>query len=229
MHTRFFRLMNSEPQATGGGNPDPAPTTEPATEPTANQEPTPSPDLTGDRYRKDMLKYKDENAKLRQQLDDFKVRGHKEKEDWKAVAEHHEQKAKEYESKFTGLQGALLNDKKIQSLTTEAVKQGINPASLPDLELLDFEELQVETTSNGKILVSGQDRAIAKLKTLRPHWFNNAVPSVNPSSPNVGNRPTGAVTIADLNAAEAQWKKSQSDSDKKAYFELIRKYKTQTS
>lgn len=189
--------------------------------------PAPPIDEGNDRIKKDMLKYKQERDQLQKTIEDMKLKGHKEKEDWKTVAEHHEQKAKDYETKFTGLQSALINEKKIAALTIEAQKQGLNPASLPDLELLDFDEVSVETTSTGKILVSGQDRAIAKLKTLRPHWFSTNVPSVNPSTPNVGRMNSGLVTVADLNAAETQYSKTKSDSDKKAYFDLIMKYKTQ--
>ena len=191
------------------------------------QNPNPQGDEVPDRIKRDMLKYKEERDRLAQQVEDMKLKGHKEKEDWKTVAEHHEAKAKEYEQKFSGLQSALVNEKKVAALSAEAVKQGINPASLPDLELLDFDEVSVETTSTGKILVTGQDRAIAKLKTLRPHWFTSQVPSVNPSTPNVGVPNSGIVTVADLNAAEAQYKKTKSESDKKAYYEMIQKYKSQ--
>lgn len=208
--------------------PNPAPQ-DPNVDPNASVNPNPVPpnDDVADRIKKDMLKYKDEAAQLRAQVEDMKLRGHKEKEDWKTVAEHHEQKAKEYEQKFNGLKDGLINEKKISALVIEAQKQGINPASLPDLELLDFEEVSVETTSTGKILVTGQDRAIAKLKTLRPHWFSNSVPSVNPSTPNVRTPSSDVVTVADLNNAEANWKKTKSESDKKIYFELIQKYKSQ--
>lgn len=192
-----------------------------------NPNPQPTGDEVPDRIKRDMLKYKEERDRLAQQVEEMKLKGHKEKEDWKTVAEHHEQKAKEYEQKFSGLQSALVNEKKVAALSAEAVKQGINPASLPDLELLDFDEVSVETTSTGKILVTGQDRAIAKLKTLRPHWFSSQVPSVNPSTPNVGVPNSGIVTVADLNAAEAQYKKTKSESDKKAYYEMIQKYKSQ--
>lgn len=189
--------------------------------------PQPPIDDGGDRIKKDMLKYKDEAAQLRKQIDDLKLNGHKEKEDWKTVAEHHEQKSKEYQQKFEGLKDGLVHEKKISALIIEAQKQGITPASLPDLELLDFDEVSVETTSTGKILVSGQDRAIAKLKTLRPHWFSTSVPNVNPSTPNVGTPNSGIVTMADLNAAEAQYKKTKTEADKKNYYEIIQKYKTQ--
>lgn len=195
-----------------------------------SQNPPPAPpaeDMVSDRIKKDMLKYKQERDALQAQIDDLKLKSHKEKDDWKTVAEHHEQKAKDYETKFSGLQSALMTEKKIAALTIEAQKHGINPASLPDLELLDFDELSVETTSTGKILVSGADRAVAKLKTLRPHWFSQSVPSVNPATPNVSAPRSGLVTVADLNAAADKYQKSKSESDKVAYFDLIKKYKAQ--
>jgi hypothetical protein len=180
-----------------------------------------------DRVSKDMHDYKKKNADLQKQIDDMKVQGHKAKEDYKALAEHHEQRASQFESELTGLKSGLISSKKTEALTTEAVKHGINPASIPDLELLDFDELTVETTSNGKILVSGADRAVARLKTLRPHWFTKVVPSVNPLSPDTRGPVSGTVTIADLNKAEDQWKKTKSDADKKAYFDLIQRFKSQ--
>jgi len=195
-------------------------------DPNLVQNPAPIDD-GGDRIKRDMLKYKDENAQLKASIEDMKLKGHKEKEDWKTVAEHHEIKAKEFETKFNGLKDGLVREKKISALIIEAQKQGITPASLPDLELLDFDEVQVETTSTGKILVSGQDRAIAKLKTMRPHWFSTNVPSVNSTTPNVGTPNSNVVTIADLNAAEAQYKKTKSEADKKNYYEIIHKYKAQ--
>lgn len=192
-----------------------------------NPNPAPQDDGASDRIKKDMLKYKQERDALIAENESLKLKTHKEKEDWKTVAEVHEAKAKDYEQKFTGLQSALINKEKISALNIEAQKQGINPTSIPDLELLDFPDVHVETTSNGKILVSGAQVAIAKLKTLRPHWFTTQVPSVNPSTPNVRTASNGNITLADINAAETQYKKTKSDSDKKAYYEIIQKYKSQ--
>ncbi len=202
------------PPATPDPNATPAPAIPPA-------------EPENDRVKRDMLKYKNENEQLRQENESLKVKTHKEKEDWKGLAEHHEAKSKEFETKYVGLQGSLVNEKKYSALKSEAIKQGMNPASLPDLELLDFEEVTIETTSTGKILVSGQDRAIAKLKVIRPHWFSNTVPSVNPSTPTTFLPNNEVVTLADLNAAEAQYNKTKSDSDKKKYSEMIQKYKAQ--
>lgn len=198
--------------------------------PEANQ-PENEPQLVSkeayDSVKSDMVKYKEEMRKMQARLDDLKVNTHKEKEDWKTVAQLHEEKAKDLEAKYSGLKDSLLREKKNAALMTEAQKHGINPASIPDLELLDFDEIVVETTSTGKILVSGQDRAIQRLKTLRPHWFTKSVPSVNPSTPEAGRPQSGMVSVADINAAETQWRKTKSDLDKQTYFDLIMKYKTQ--
>lgn len=192
-----------------------------------NTSETAPPIVDADVVRRENERLKEENQKFLSDMEQMKLKGHREKEDWKSVAEHHEQKAKDYETKYEGLKKGLINEKKTHALVVEAQKHGINPQSLPDLELLDFEEISVETTSSGKILVSGQDRAIARLKTMRPHWFTTPIPSVNTTSPNLGRPNSDIVTMADLTAAEEQWKKTKSESDKKHYFETIQKYKSQ--
>jgi hypothetical protein len=204
--------------------------TTPTETPTETPQPTEAPQVVAaeayERVKADMLKYKKEREELAKMVDTLKVNTHKEKEDWKSVAQIHEEKARDLEQKYSGLKDSLVRDRKVAKLTEEALKHGINPASLPDLELLDFDEMSVETTSTGKILVSGQDRAIAKLKVLRPHWFTKTVPGVNPTTPETG-RPNGLVTLADVNLAEAQYRKTKSEADKKAYYDVIQKYKTQ--
>lgn len=180
-----------------------------------------------EKTRQDMLDFKNQVKELKATVDAMKVNTHKEKEDWKTVAELHEKTAKDLEQKYSGLKQSLIDEKKMAALTVEAQKQGINPASIPDLNMIDFDELIVETTSTGKILVSGQDKAIARLKTQRPHWFSKSVPNVNTNTPETGKPKSGTVTVADLNAAEAQYRKTKSEADKKAYSDLIQKYKTQ--
>ena len=180
-----------------------------------------------EKTRQDMLDYKKQLQEMKTTIDAMKVNTHKEKEDWKTVAELHEKTAKELEQKYSGLKQSLIDEKKMAALTVEAQKQGINPASIPDLNMIDFDELIVETTSTGKILVSGQDKAIARLKTQRPHWFSKSVPNVNTNTPETGKPKCGTVTVADLNAAEAQYRKTKSEADKKAYSDLIQKYKAQ--
>lgn len=224
-------MSQENPTSSPAPNENLLPNANPPADPPPVEDP-PAPALVAreayDRVKKDMHDFKQKTAQLQKTIDDMRVQGHKAKEDYKSLAEHHESRARELETELTGLKSGLVNLKKNEALTAEAVKQGINPASIPDLELLDFDELTVETTSTGKILVSGADRAVHKLKVIRPHWFSKHVPSVNPATPNLGT-PTnnGQVTLAELNAAESNWKKTKSDTDKKAYYDLIQKFKAQ--
>lgn len=214
----------------------PAPAIEPNATPTPpivnpNPEPPvvtpPTDDGIPERMKKDLTRAKQERDELQRQLDEQKLASHKAKEDWKAVAAHHEEKAKDLETKYTGLKTSLLSEKKLTALTIEAQKRGINPAAIPDLDLLDMEEITVEATSTGKILVSGADKAVDSLMRIRPHWFSKSVPGINTATPEANRPSNGTVTVAELNAAGAQYNKSKSESDRKAYYDIIQKYKSQ--
>lgn len=196
---------------------------------TPNPEPTPAPksaeeieaELAATKAK--LAKIESEKNDFRKQLDQHKIDSHKQSSNWQEVAKIHEEKAKDFETKYTRLSESLISSAKTQALTAEAVKQGINPVSIPDLELLDFQELSVETTSTGKILVSGADRAIAKLKTMRPFWFGKTPANINPQTPEAG-KPQGAVTFAELQTAQANYKKTGSDADRQIYYETLKKY-----
>lgn len=168
------------------------------------------------------------NDKITRELADAKAQGLKSKEDWKGVAALNETRANELEAENTRIKGAVVNDAKIKALTTEAVKAGINPISIPDLELLDFAEITTETSSNGKVVVSGANAAIANLKRLRPNWFTGEPPAINPTTPQGGvNQPNGNISLDMVIAAQDKYVKSKSDSDKKAYEDILIKYKAQ--
>lgn len=176
---------------------------------------------------KELEKQRQLNNDMRGELDTLKLNTHKDKDDWQTVAKIKEQEANDYKTKFTGLQSALINEKKLSKLQEAAVRAGINTQALPDLELLDLPEVTIQTTSNGKILVEGADLAIQNLKTLRPHWFGTQVPSINTNSPNTLPSNPNTVTYKMVEDAANAYAKSKSESDKKIYQELIYRFKAQ--
>jgi hypothetical protein len=202
----------------------------PAPTPTPTETPPAAPLIDESEFTRARQEAADAKAKalaLQKEIDDMKVNTHKNNKNWQEVARINEEKAKEYETKYSGLKESLIQEKKVSALIVEAQKHGINPQSIPDLELLDFPEISVETTSNGRVLVSGADRAVSKLKQIRPHWFTQTIPAVNPSSPEL-NRPSGGlITLEQVNAAQEKWAKTKSDADKKSYFDIIQKFKSQ--
>lgn len=182
-----------------------------------------------DRVKSDMHKYKTERDAEKTRVEDARIAALKEKNDWKSVAEDAERKAKDFETKYNGLSSSLVENAKLSALKGSALKAGMLKEGLDDLEVFDFEEITVETTSRGKILVSGADQAIENLKKRRPHWFGSKASSVNPASPEIQTPASGgAVTLQDLSRLEAAYLKSPQDNvAKKAYSDAVYLYKKQ--
>lgn len=209
--------IENEPTLTPNPNPNPAPN------------PTPGKTYTQEEFdhiKNDMHKFKTELQTEKTRQEDLRIAALKEKNDWKSVAEENEKKLKLSEEKYNGLSGSLVENAKTSALKEAALKAGMLKEGLDDLEVFDFDEISVETTSRGKILVSGADQAIENLKKRRPHWFGSKPPSVNPASPELQTPTNGSVTLQDLSRLEAAYNKApQDNAAKKAYSDAIQIYK----
>jgi hypothetical protein len=203
------------------------PPANPPANPPQNEPPPPTAEELLAQARKEKLEAQAEADRVKKENEDLKLQGLKSKDDWKAIAELEKQRADAAEGKLTNLNKALQDSAKYGAIKAEAQKQGINPISIPDLELLDFSEVTVESI-NGRVIVSGVEGAIQGLKQKRPNWFSNGVPSINPTTPAGGQAPaTGQVTLADVKAAEQKYYQTKSESDKQAYQNLVIKFKQQ--
>lgn len=192
---------------------------------------TPQPEVVSkdvyERMKTDMLKAKQKADEVQKLLEQQKLQALKATQNWEEVAKVKEQEAEDFRKKYDGLSKAVVESKKYEVLKTEAMKSGINSISLADLELLDFPELEIETTSQGKIIVHGADRAISNLKTLRPHWFSAKPASVNPTSPETKHAVSGVMTVNQLNELEKAWHKDRTPQSKKAYEDALRGFNVQ--
>lgn len=179
-----------------------------------------------ERQKKDLFKYKEEAQNHKKALDEQRLARLKETQNWEAVAKEKEQEAEQEKQRRQSLESSIVQHQKFSALRAEALKQNMHPSSLDDLELLDLPEIHVETTSTGKILVTGADRAIAGLKALRPHWFKQTAPSINPQSPETNLVNPNNITLADLEKLEKAYKLNPTLTNKDAYYNAIQKFKT---
>lgn len=173
----------------------------------------------------DMHKFKKEAEKLRKEKDDEKAAKLKEEKRFEELAAAKEQEAKEAREEADRIKNSFLNEKKFSAVRLAAEKLGLRPEAVSDLEELDLDKVQVETTNTGKISVLGADKFAERLKTLKPHWFaDKSKPNVNTNGTRVIEGGDGTVTIDDVIAAEKEGKKA---NDMTKYRELFKKYQQQ--
>ncbi len=148
----------------------------------------------------------------------------KDENNWKALAEANELKAKEAEDRSEKLQSSFLEGKKFDAVRLACEKLNLRAEAVGDLDALDLKDVVVETTSTGKINVLGADKFADRLKTLKPHWFEAK------GKPNVNTRGTGVrdsdgpITPQTIYEAEKAGRKS---GDMSKYNEMHLQYQKQ--
>lgn len=217
------RYFLRDEKGDGEGDTPPTPPTEGEKPPV---DPPPAPEMVSkselDKVLADMHRYKSKSKELEDKIKNEEIEAAKKAGEWQRVAELKENEAKLANERAERLDKSYLDEKKYAALREEALRSGIRKEALPDLDLIDFTELETETLPTGRVTVKGADKAILKLKTLRPHWFGAKTPSVNANSPDVIS--PKKVSYADLVTAE---KNAKATGDYKEYHRLIMEFKKQ--
>jgi hypothetical protein len=177
----------------------------PNPDPNPNPNPNPNPPIT-DEKQKEIDRLLTENQNLRkstkdteakvttlsEQLSALQKQGLKGSEDWKKLAETNEQEATTWKTKFTQVNEAFVGTLVSSKVKEEALKLGLLPEAVNDLDTLAFDEVEAVIDANNKFNVKGAEVAASNLKKLRPHWFKNgAAPNFNHGA-NGGGAPTQA-------------------------------------
>jgi len=162
-----------------------------------------------DQVRADMLKFKKQVKDFEAKQREEKLRGHREKQEWQKVAELKEKEANEEREKSSRLMKTIITDKKMAAIRNAATKEGILDSALEDLELIDWSDVEIETTSSGRINVHGAEDAIKRTKALKPHWFGKAGAKFSTRVPGAREGEGEAlVTVEKLNKLRTEAKKS---------------------
>lgn len=161
-----------------------------------------------DKALSDMHKFKKRAQELEAKFKKEEMESLKQKQEWQKIAELKEKEAQELAEEKELIKKSLVSDKKYTAIKEAALKAGVLESALDDLELLNFPEVQVESTSTGRINVIGASEAVQRLKTLRPHWFGKGAPRINGKMPNVDNKGDGIVTLDKLRKLRVEAMKS---------------------
>lgn len=177
-----------------------------------------------ERLVSELTTYKTKAVELENKFKNQELEQAKASQEWQKVAQLHEQTAKEYQEKFERFKGAVVSDKKLSAIREEAIRNGIRKESIADLGILDYPEVKLDTDNEGNFLVDGADKAVQRLKTLRPHWFQSAAPQVNAQSPSVTGT-GGSVSWDDLKKLESEYKKNPNSANTEKYKSALLSYK----
>jgi hypothetical protein len=172
----------------------------------------------------DLQKYKAKVRELEEAKEKERLERMRQNEQWQELAKEHELKASELANENKTLKESLVFDKKYSAVKAAALSSGLRKEALSDLELIDLEGVEIETTSTGRINVLNADRVVEQLKTQRPHWFGRKGGNINSGDPEVvGSK---EVTYDDLYKAEEKARKS---GDYAPYKSLLMKFRQQKS
>jgi hypothetical protein len=172
----------------------------------------------------DLRKHKDENLKLQAKIREIEDEKLKTNNQFKELYEREKTARTELEQKNERIQKAVVLKEKYSAVKDVAVRMGLRKEAMPDLDLIDMEEVVVETTNTGKVNILGADSFVEKLKAIRPHWFDQRTAApINSSTPRVSD-PGGPVTTQQILEAEKEGRKK---GDLTQYRELYNRYRQQ--
>jgi hypothetical protein len=157
------------------------PIVEPAPEPAPE-----NPELV--KYKNDMFKYKRELQDSQKKIDELVAQQNAaeearllEGENFKGLYEKTKEELDRIANEKKSIVESVMVDKKLSAVREFAAKNGITDEGMEDLEMLNMDDVVVETTSEGRINVHGADSWVENLKSRRPNWFGGKNP------PNINN------------------------------------------
>jgi hypothetical protein len=170
----------------------------------------------------DLHKYKSQLRDIETKSEAQREQLLKDNKEFEKLAMVYKQKLEETDSKFKKAQEAIVLDKKFGALKEAAMKAGIRQEAIQDLESLNMDRVEVETTSTGRVNVLGVEGLIENLKMSRPHWFGATKTTVAGGVPNITQG--GLVSKEELIKLSLE---AQKTGDSSAYLAKFKQYKQQ--
>lgn len=193
------------------------------------------PDSKGEYVPKSAYqKVSDDMHKYKRELSEIKARMEKQDADRLASEKNFEQLWKNEKQRADAAEESAkkkdqyyVHTQKVNAIRTAALEAGLRSEALDDLELLDFDGVEVEVTSNGRYLVHGAKEFAQSIKGKKPHWFKSSKPpGHNPGGGgDTGSGGNKSITPKDVVEAERKFKMGK--ISKEEYSKVFSDYCTQ--
>jgi hypothetical protein len=153
-----------------------------------------------EKYKYDMLRYKQELERERQARIEVEQRAKTEEmarlereKNYEKLAEFYKKQADENEQRYKGILESQVDFYKTNAVETELIKLGIKPDYLAfaKRELEMSSDVEIETTTLGNVNVHGARTFAENFKNRYPDVFKGlGKPNINNASPNMGGSKT---------------------------------------
>lgn len=144
-------------------------------------------------FKKDFFKVKEERNQLAEKLQSYEERltqaeqeKLKEQNKWQELAQLREKEANEFKEKYSGLQRAVVDEKKYSAIEKAALKKGVDPEYLAFVRDSVSSEVDIETTSAGNVNILGADESIEVFLSKYPKFkVKGDAPNINNGNPSL--------------------------------------------
>lgn len=194
------------------------------------------PKTVAERFKKDMLKWKDlakknesQLAEVREQLELSKSKGDNGDPDYKSIAERFKTEATEAKTKAKELQENIVYSSKFDAVYRELKKLGLRDDAERYLEYEDLKDLEFETTSKGRVNVLGAKEWASEWQEKNKVLFEpKKSAKVSSSDGRSGtNLESDKITPAMVVEAESKASRTRKPEDIRLYKEVLDKYQKQ--
>jgi hypothetical protein len=183
-----------------------------------------------DRAVQDMLKYKGQVQDLKTTIDSLQTQIHelnskslKDKEDYKSLYEQEVQNHQRTKDKLNGVESSFYTTNKHSAVLSALRKAGLRDDAEKILDTIDFDSLEVETTSEGRIFINGVTTFVEQFKQDYPFAFQQQrTTTINSGGGSNRVEEPKKITPAMIVEAEKKYGLNSKES-----LELIREYSKQ--
>lgn len=166
------------------------------------------------RFKSDNRKLSEDFANFKKQYEEEKAEQLRKKKDYEGLYSTESERSKQLSGEVQTLRQQLEErdrqrdqNARLNAVQTAALAMGLRQEAIEDLQALDMDDqVSVEVTSSGRILVRGHKDFAERLKASKPHWFTDPkAPGVNSGG---GGAPPGKgkVTAEDCYKADRDLK-----------------------
>lgn len=181
------------------------------------------------RALEDLHKFKKKVGELEMKLGDIESASLREKKDFETLYEQEKAKRAEAEAAAKKTLSWAQNTQRFNAVKQEAIALGLKKEAYGDLDLLDLDDVKVETTDSGRFIVHGAKERAERLKNERGYWFQTTTPpSVNAGGGGAPPAPTGNKRLSKEDILKADEDLKRKKITPKEYNDLFMRYCKET-